>query len=186
MSRHVWPMSHITGIVQHHKQTGQGGFPLPVASNKNKQTWQGGFPLLVASNECGNSPPSCISEGGVGWGGVVDNTYDWAAIALPPPSSLLSHPRRCSPHLVIALPSHCLPCRVITDKLWWLQVVVVVQGHCGWVVVWCEHGEAWQCNVMAINKHKIHKNQYLLVKFEFKLMNYLPTWKTGLSWSSIF
>jgi hypothetical protein len=45
------------------------------------------------------------------------------------------------------------------------------------VVVWCERGEVWQCDVMVINKHEIHENQYLLVKFEFKLMNYLPTFE---------
>ena len=72
------------------KQTWRGGFPLLVASKKSKQTQRRGFPLLVMSNECRNSPLSCISEGGVGWGGVVDNMYDWVAIALPPLSSLLS------------------------------------------------------------------------------------------------
>ena len=56
----------------------------------------------------------------------------------------------------------------------------------------CECGDVWQCDVMVYNQQTRSENQYLLVKFEFKLMKCLQVKdrlrlvKTGLGRSSIF
>ena len=107
------------------------------------------------------------------------------AITSIPPLSLLS-PLSLFPTLLLLSPSYCC----------FLLIVLLLTSHNGcsrsWIQVRCEYSNVWQCNVMVINKYKVHKNQYLLVKFEFKLMKCLPIFeaerlvKTSLGQFSIF